>query len=81
MEEESGMLLPVWAASFVNRDRLRPSWATKDAPILNSHLVIEIQNQFHELWLRNFPTPSLAWVLTWVLRVSPKVTSRFPESP
>lgn len=67
MGEESWHAASSVGSWFVNRDRLRPSWATKDAPILHCHLVSEIQNQFHELWLRNFPTPFLAWILAWVL--------------
>lgn len=67
MGEESWHAASSVGSWFVNRDRLRPSWATKDAPILHCHLVSEIQNQFRELWLRNFPTPFLAWILAWVL--------------
>lgn len=80
MGEESWQAASSVGSWFVNRDRLRPSRAAKDAPILHCHLVTEIQNQFRELWLRNFPTPFLAWVLAWVLESARKLLPGFQRA-
>lgn len=80
MGEESWQAASTVGSWFVNRDRLRPSRAAKDAPILHCHLVTEIQNQFRELWLRNFPTPFLAWVLAWVLESARKLLPGFQRA-